>query len=110
MISHFIDFFVAFFTHPSLKKIFGAILALVGLAILGNMGNANDPNIAVLYACIGILIGGIGCIIIYYDIANDKSGASADRLNILTKAYEQNEQEKQQADSKMTQDNMKKSN
>ncbi len=94
MINHVIDFIFDYFTNLNVRKIFGVILVLVGIAIINRMGASGDPNRAVLYAIGGILLGGIGLVVIYYDIARDKTSHGHDELGTLTKAYKQKEREK----------------
>ena len=93
MISHVFDFLVDYFTNLNAKKIFGGILVLLGLAFIGKIGGSGDANNAVLYAVGGIFIGGIGFVVIYYDIAKDKIGHGYDELSTLTKAYDKKEPE-----------------
>ncbi len=116
MITHVIDFFIDYFTNLNVKKIFGGILVLVSLAIISMMQSSGDPERAVLYAIVGILIGGIGFVVIYYDMAKDKIGHGYDEINTLTKAYEQKVREERKVNAwhmgkesveKNTQDNNK---
>lgn len=94
MLSHILDFLVDFFTNLNAKKIFGALVALAGIWMLQMVPGANDPNKGVAYAIVGILLGGVGFIIIYYDIAKDKHGGGFDQLDTIAKGYEQKEHEK----------------
>jgi hypothetical protein len=94
MINHVIDFIFDFFTNLNIRKILGGILVLVGIAIINRMGSSGDPNKAILYAIGGILVGGVGFVVIYYDIAKDKASHGHDELGTLTKAYGQKEREK----------------
>ncbi len=114
MISHVIDFLVDYFTNLNAKKIFGGILVFLGIAIIGKAGSSGDTNSAIMYSIGGILIGGIGFVIVYYDIAKDKIGHGHDELLTLTKAYKQKEREEgkatawhfnQESDEKTTPDN-----
>ena len=116
MITHIIDFFVDYFTNLNVVKIFGGIIVLLSLAIISKGQISGDPNRAVLYAVVGILIGGIGFVVIYYDMAKDKIGHGYDEINTLTKAYEQKVREERkvnawhmnkESDEKNTQDNTK---
>lgn len=91
MIFHIIEFIVDYFTNLNIKKILGGILALVGIAIIGKVSTSSNPNNAVLYAIMGIIIGGIGFVIIYHDIAKDKAGTDYDELSVLSKGLEQKE-------------------
>jgi len=116
MITHIIDFFIDYFTNLNVVKILGGIMALSGLSIISKGQSSGDPNTAVLYSVVGILIGGIGFIIIYYDMAKDKMGRGNDDIHTLTKAYEQKVLEERkinawhmnkESDEKNTQDNNK---
>ncbi len=99
MITHVIDFLIDYFTNLSVKKIFGGIIVLLSLAIISKGQISGDPNRAVLYAIVGILIGGIGFIVIYYDMAKDKIGHEYDDIQILTKAYEQKVREERKVNA-----------
>lgn len=92
-----IDFLVDFLKNINAKKIGGAILVLVGLALIGRIGTSEDANRGVLLAVAGIIVGGIGFVIIYYDIARDKSGSGHNELNTLANAYKQKEREERKA-------------
>ena len=95
MLTHIIDFLVDYFTNLNAKKIFGGILVLTGLAILGRIVSSGlrsgDANVGILFAIGGILVGGVGLVIIYYDIAKDRTSNRHDELELLSKAYKQNE-------------------
>lgn len=93
MLPHIIDFLVDYFTNINAKKIFGGILVLLGLVIIGQMGISGNPDTAVLYAIIGIFIAGIGFVVIYYDMAKDKLGGGHDELRTLSEGYKQKELE-----------------
>ena len=97
MLTHMIDFLVDFFTNLNAKKIFGGILVLIGLAILGRIVSAGlisgDANVGVLYAAGGILVGGVGLVIIYYDMAKDKTSSGHSEIDTISKAYEQKARE-----------------
>ncbi|HSX30553.1 MAG TPA: hypothetical protein VLE99_01425 [Candidatus Saccharimonadales bacterium] len=93
MLLHLIDFLVDYFRNLNVRKITGGILALIGLAILGKMTTSGDTNRAVLYAIGGILVSGVGFIVVYYDIAKDKTRSRYSELDTLTKAHTQNEHE-----------------
>jgi hypothetical protein len=89
VLSHIIKFLVDFFTNLNLNKIIGAILFIIGLALIGLMGSSGNANIAVIYAVIGIAIGGVGAIIIYYDFTKDNVGIRYNELDTLSKAQKQ---------------------
>jgi hypothetical protein len=59
------------------------------------VASSGDSNKAVLYAVAGIFLGGIGFVIIYFDMAKDKIGGNFDELGTLAKGYEQKERDKQ---------------
>ena len=95
MLTHIIDFLVDYFTNLNAKKIFGGILVCVGLATLGRIVSSGlrsgDATVGVLYAIGGILVGGVGLVIIYYDTAKDKTNNRYSELDLLSKVYKQNE-------------------
>ncbi len=62
--------------------------------LINRMGVSGNANAAVLYAIGGIMIGGIGFVVIYLDIAKDKINGGHDSLSTLTHAYKQKEAEK----------------
>lgn len=113
MINHIIDSLVDYFTNLNAKKIIGGILVFVGLTIIGKIGISRSPNIAVLYAIVGILIGGIGFVVIYYDMARDKVSHGYDELGTLTSALKKKDYPEkisawhmpQEPDKKSTPDN-----
>ena len=91
MIPHIIEFLVDYFTNLNIRKIIGGLLALIGMAIISRLGISGNPDTAVLYAVFGILIGGMGFVVIYLDIAKDKRDGNYDELGTLSKAYKENE-------------------
>lgn len=97
MIFRIIDFLVDYFTNIGAKKIFAGILVLAGLTVMGQAGRSGDPSWTVLYVAAGIVLGGIGIVVIYYDIAKDRIGHRYDELHTLTHAYKQKEREEKQA-------------
>lgn len=95
MLSHVIDFVVDYFTNLNLTKIIGGILILAGLALLGSMGASGNPEKAVWYAVGGLLVGGAGFVVVYYDISKDKADQGGySELDTLAKAYKQDTQAK----------------
>lgn len=92
MITHIIDFIVDYVTNFNLKKLIGGIIVLIGLASLSRISQSADASIAVLYAIVGIFIGGIGFVIIYFDMAKTKVSRGQDDHTILAKSYEQQAQ------------------
>ena len=93
MFNHIIDFVIAYFTHLNAKKIFAGILMIVGLVAVQKIASSGDINLGLMYAVGGIFIGGIGFVIAYYDIANDKTNGGYNELDTITKAYEQKKHE-----------------
>lgn len=91
--SHILNFLIDYFTNLNAKKVFGGILVLIGMSIIGRTGVSGNADKAVLYAICGILLAGVGLVVIYFDIAKDKIGRKHDELGTLTKAYEQKERE-----------------
>jgi hypothetical protein len=91
MIPHIVEFFVDYFTNLNIRKIIGGLLVLIGMWVIGMMGSSGNPNNAVLYAILGILLGGIGFVVIYYDMAKSTVGGGYDELDTLAKAYKQEE-------------------
>lgn len=67
---------------------------LIGIAIMGKIQTSEDINSALLYGILGILVGGIGFVIIYYDMAKDKLGRENDDLHLITTAHKQHTHEK----------------
>lgn len=86
MLSAVLEFLVAYVGHLNAKKIFGTIIVLAGLGIMGSMGTTGNADKAVFVAIAGILVGSVGFVIIYYDIAKDKTGAHYDEMETLVKA------------------------
>jgi hypothetical protein len=95
MFSHILDFIVDFFTNLNAKKVFGAVLALLGIWLLQHITRAGSDNVGMIYAVAGLLIGGIGFTIIYFDIAKDKVGGGYNELETLSKGYQQEARDKQ---------------
>lgn len=93
LLLHLIDFLVDYFSNLNVKKIVGGTLVLIGLAILGRIVGSGNPDRAVLYAIGGILIGGAGLIVVYYDIAKDKTDSRYNELDMLSKVSKRNEHE-----------------
>jgi len=89
MIPHILEFLTNYFTHLNLKKILGGILAIVGVGMLGQISIQSNPNRGILFAFGGIIIGSIGLIIIYIDMANDKNRGGFNELDTISKAYKQ---------------------
>lgn len=87
MLFHIINFLVDYFTNLNAKKIFGGILVLIGFAITSKIPSNPDLNTAMLYGAGGILLGGIGFIIIYYDIAKDKAAQEYNELQTIVQAH-----------------------
>jgi hypothetical protein len=94
MLVHIIDFLVDYFTNLNVKKVFGGVLVLAGLSVISRAGLASDTNITILLSIIGIVIGGVGFVIIYYDMAKDKNGGDFDELGTLVNGYKQGEEKK----------------
>lgn len=95
MFSHIIEFVIDYFTNFNPKKAFGGILILIGFAGLQRIGSAGNANVGFIFAVGGLIIGGIGFVIVYYDIAKDKSGGRYDEMDTLDKAYQQQIRDKQ---------------
>lgn len=53
---------------------------------------SGDLNVGMMYAIGGIVVAGVGFVIIYYDMAKDKTSSNYNELETLTKAKKQNEQ------------------
>lgn len=96
--SHVVEFLVNYFNNLNLKKIIGGAMVLLGLGIFAKMGVLGDPNKAVLYAIVGIIVGGVGLVIIYFDMAKDKSGRGFDEEKLLVAAYKDKAREKKNMD------------
>lgn len=94
MLPHIINFFDDFFTNLNTKKVIGGLFLLAGIAIIGMMGVFLDADKAVLFAIIGIFVGSIGAIIIYHDIAKDKSGGDFNELETLANAKQKKQADK----------------
>lgn len=93
MLQHIVDFLTDYFTNLNVKKIFGGIIVLVGLAIIGSMSAGRGGDSTVLYAVGGILVASVGSIVIYYDIAKDKAPSNYSELEILANAQKQSQHE-----------------
>lgn len=89
MIPHILEFLTNYFTHLNLKKILGGILAIVGIGMLGQISMQSNINKGILFAFGGIIIGSVGLIIIYIDMANDKKSSEFNELDTISKAYKQ---------------------
>ena len=97
MLNHIIGFIVDFFTNLNAKKILGAILAVAGLALLNRIPAAGNTNVGMLYGVAGLLIGGVGLVIIYFDIAKDKINGNFSELDTVDKALKQQTLESKKA-------------
>jgi ABC-type nickel/cobalt efflux system permease component RcnA len=97
MISHIIEFLVDYFTNLNARKIIGGLLVLAGLWFIGRMSINGNVNVAVLYGIGGIIIGGIGTVVIYHDIAKDKLHGGYDELGTLTKALDHDARQERKA-------------
>ena len=72
---------------------------IIGLVGIQRITSSGDVNKALLYAVGGIFIGGIGFVIAYYDIANDKINGGYSELDTIAKAYEQKRHEERKITS-----------
>lgn len=88
-----IDFIIDYFAHLNARKAIGGILAVFGIGMLGQINGQSNANAGILFAIGGLIVGGIGFVIIYFDMANDKNGGNFDSMDTLTKAYKQEARE-----------------
>lgn len=91
MIMRIIDFLIEYFSNINARKIFGGILVLLGLALLSRIVSSGNTSVGIMYVIGGILVGGVGLIIVFFDMAKDKTKNRYNELDILTKAYGQTE-------------------
>ena len=94
MLSHIIDFVVDYFTNLTVRKILGGILVLVGMAVIERIGLSGAADTALVYMLVGVLIAGVGLAIIYYDMAQDKTGRSGNDLELIVKTHQREQQAK----------------
>jgi hypothetical protein len=99
MLRHVLNFLIDYTAHINAKKIFGGTLTLLGFICISKIRTASDPNDAIAYALAGIVVGGVGLIVIYYDIAKDKLDSSRSELSMLAEAQKQKERQKTNASS-----------
>jgi len=97
MIFELFHFIADYFTNLNPKKIIGGIIVLIGLILIGNVISAGDINRAVLYAISGVIVGGVGAVVIYYDMAKDKIGTTYNELDTISNAYKYQEDERKNA-------------
>lgn len=96
MFSNIIDFFIDYFTHLNTPKIIGGIIFLIGIFLLGSVTSSGDTSKATLFAVGGIFVGGIGAIIISYDIAKDKNEQNYNELETFSRAYKHDSKDQNQ--------------
>lgn len=62
---------------------------MIGLAVIQRIGSSGDVNRGLLYFFGGLIVCGVGTVIIYHDIAKDKTGIAQNDIELLAKAYKQ---------------------
>jgi hypothetical protein len=94
---HIVNFLVDYITNLNIKKIVGGVIFLAGLALINKAILTGNTDSAILYAICGILVGGVGAVIIYYDMAKDKIGTTYNELDTISNAYKYKESENKKA-------------
>lgn len=96
-LKYWVEFLGNFFSNLSVKKIIGALLFIGGCWLISRGMQTGDADRFILFAGAALVVGGIGAVIIYYDMAKDGVNGKGqyDELATLTKAYSHKTQEDQ---------------
>lgn len=85
-----LEFIVDFFTGITLKRVGGAVILLAGLWVVQYGQSTGDANKLIIYTVAGLIVGGVGAVIIYYDMGKAKIHGQAgfNELETLEKGFD----------------------